>query len=151
MSRSCRVVGLFAVLLLAVNVSRAEKEKMKQWITPILPPIGEESKAACALEPDEARILRALPKTVQLPGIYEESRDNIQIVTERVVDEVDPPRCFPLVGKARLHHCQWRCAVYYDETIKGSYPFAYHRTQPRVQVVYIDLDHLHLTREAEGQ
>ena len=103
-----------------------------------MPPICEDP-------PDEARILRALPKVTRgVPYFYEEHRDNIQIVTELIVDRIDPPRFFPLVGMAQLHHCHWKCTVYYTETIESGYPFPFRCVRPRVQVVYIDLDHLHL-------
>jgi hypothetical protein len=102
-----------------------------------------ENDPHCPKGPDEARVLRALPPLRRLPGIYEEARDNIQIVTERIVDKVDPPRLFPLVGTARLHHCNWKCTVYYTETITGGYPTPFRCSHPRVQVVHIDADHLH--------
>jgi hypothetical protein len=43
-----------------------------------------------------------------------------------------------------LHHCHWKCTVYYTETIESGYPFPFRCKRPRVQVVYVDLDHLHL-------
>ncbi len=53
-------------------------------------------------QPDEATILRAMPPIVsQVPGLLNVSRDNIQIVTERIVDKVDPPHFFPLIGPAQ--------------------------------------------------
>lgn len=110
--------------------------------TPILPPIRE-SYPACMEYPDEARILRALPKPAQWPGVYEETRENIQCVTERIVDKIDPPRFFPLIGPAQLHHCRWKCSVYYMETVAGNYPVSFRWTQPQKQDVFIDLDHLH--------
>lgn len=105
----------------------------------------------CSEGPDEASVLRALPRVNTLPGIYEESRDNIQIVTERIVDKVDPPRFFPLVGPAQLHHCHWKCTVYYNETITCGYPCFFRRAQVRKQDVFIDTDHLHrVAMEAPG-
>jgi hypothetical protein len=115
--------------------------------TPILPSVRDDETVQ-GEEPSEARILRALPRTARLPGIVEESRDSIQIVKERIVDKVDPPRFFPLVGPARLHHCHWKCTVYYNETICGTFPFTFRYTRPRIEVVYIDSDHLHLVDSA---
>ncbi|HEY7424384.1 MAG TPA: hypothetical protein VH682_09170 [Gemmataceae bacterium] len=116
--------------------------------TPILPPVRD-GETMQGEEPSEARILRALPQTVRVPGIFEESRDNIQIVTERIVDKIDPPRFFPLVGPARLHHCHWKCTAYYYETITGTYPFAFRYTRPCIHVVHLDSDHLHIVPEAD--
>ena len=71
-------------------------------------------------------------------------RDDVQIVTERLVDKIDPPRFFPLVGPAQLHHCHWKATIYYTEVIESGYPFPVKIKRPRIQVVYIDKDHLHL-------
>ena len=73
-----------------------------------------------------------------VPFAYEEFRDDIQIVTERLVDKIDPPRFFPLVGPAQLHHCHWKATIYYKETEQSSYPFPVKLVKNRVQVVYID-------------
>jgi hypothetical protein len=114
--------------------------------TPILPPVHEGVAApACEEPPAQAEILRALshgPRGV--PGIFEEFRDNVQVVTERLVDQVDAPRYFPLIGPAQLHHCHWKCTVHYLDTIECAYPFPFRCTQPRVEVFYIDKDHLHV-------
>jgi hypothetical protein len=113
--------------------------------TPILPPIKQGAPPPlCEDPPDEARILRALPKVARgVPYFYEEFRDDIQIVTELVKDVIDPPRFFPLVGPAQLHHCHWKCTVFYTETIESGYPFPFRCRRPVVKVVYLDLDHLH--------
>ena len=79
-----------------------------------------------------------------VPYIYEEFREDIQIVTERLVDKIDPPRFFPLVGWAQLHHCHYKCTVFFTETRQSGYPFPFYIRRPRSEVVYIDKDHLHL-------
>ena len=114
--------------------------------TPILPPIRPGfPPPLCEDPPDEARILRAMRKVPRgVPYLYEEHRDNIQVVTELIVDKIDPPRFYPLVGPAQLHHCHWKCTVYYTETVESGYPFPVRITRPRVEVIYIDKDHLHL-------
>ena len=90
-------------------------------------------------------MLRALEHVTRgVPYVYEEFRDDIQIVTERIKDTIDPPRFFPLVGPAQLHHCHWKCTIYYTETVQSSYPFPVKVVKNRVQVVYIDKDHLHV-------
>ncbi len=114
--------------------------------TPILPPIREGfPPPLCEDPPDVSRVLRAIPHVVRgVPYFYEEFRDDVDVVSERLVDKIDPPRFFPLVGWAQLHHCHWKCTVYYTETIESGYPFPFRCRRPRSQVVYIDLDHLHL-------
>jgi hypothetical protein len=114
--------------------------------TPIMPPIREGfPPPVCEDPPDEAMILRAISRVKRgMPYICEEFRDNIEVVSERLVDRIDPPRFFPLVGPAQLHHCHWKCTVYYVQTHESGYPFPYRCRQPRVEVVYIDKDHLHV-------
>src|SRR5262249_30512309 len=112
--------------------------------TPILPPIPPGYKPLCEDEPDLQRILRAMPRVTRgVPYIYEEFRDDITYVNEKLVDHVDPPRYYPLIGPAQLHHCHWKCTVFYTETIMSSYPFAFRCKRRRSEVVLMDLDHLH--------
>jgi hypothetical protein len=114
--------------------------------TPIMPPLREGfPPPICEDPPSEQEVLRAMPRVTRgVPYVYEEFRDGIQIVTERLVDKIDPPRFFPLVGPAQLHHCHWKCTIYYTETVQSSYPFPVKVVKNRVEVVYIDKDHLHL-------
>ncbi len=114
--------------------------------TPLMPPIREGFPVpTCEDPPDQAMVLRAMPHVTRgIPYVYEEFRDDIQIVCERLVDKIDPVRFYPLVGPAQLHHCHWKCTVYFTETIQSGYPFPLHSKRPRVEVVYIDKDHLHL-------
>lgn len=60
------------------------------------------------------------------------------------VDRIDPPRFFPLVGQARLHHVHWKCIVRCDEIKEAEEPFAGTVRKAVTHVVYIDRDHLHL-------
>lgn len=113
--------------------------------TPVLPPIRDGFPAPrCQDEPSEQEVLRAMPRVARgIPYAYEEFRDDIEIHCELLVDKIDPPRFFPLVGPAQLHHCHWKCTVFYTETIQSSYPFPVRSKKRRVEVIYIDKDHLH--------
>jgi hypothetical protein len=113
--------------------------------TPMMPPIREGfPPPLCEDPPGDAEVLRAMPHVPRgVPYFYEQFRDDIQIVNERLVDRIDPPRFYPLVGPAQLHHCHWKSTIYYTETIESGYPFPFRCRRPRVQVVYIDKDHLH--------
>jgi hypothetical protein len=114
--------------------------------TPIMPPIPEGGPPPlCEDPPDMAAVLRAMPHVTRgIPYVYEEFRDDIQVVTERIVDRIDPPRFFPLIGPAQLHHCHWKCTIYYTETAESNYPFPFRCKKPRTEVIMIDKDHLHL-------
>jgi hypothetical protein len=114
--------------------------------TAIMPPIREGfPPPLCEDPPGDAEVLRAMPHVCRgVPYFYEQFRDDVQIVNERLVDRIDPPRFYPLIGPAQLHHCHWKSTIYYTETIESGYPFPYRCRGPRVEVVYIDKDHLHL-------
>jgi len=114
--------------------------------TPIMPPIRDGyPPPICEDAPSDQEVLRAMPRVARgVPYIHEEFRDDIVIVKNRLVDKIDPPRFFPLVGPAQLHHCHWECVVYYSETVQSDYPFPMQVKKNRVQVLYIDKDHLHL-------
>lgn len=104
----------------------------------------------CQEAPDEATILSKLPRLPRsLRHVCESSRDDVQIVTELVTDRFDEQRFFPLVGVARMHHCHWKCTVSYNETIEGRFPFYFRCTRPRVEVIYLDQDSLHVEEQAE--
>ena len=112
---------------------------------PILPPIPPGHRPYCEDPPDQGEILRAMPRVARgVPYIYEEFRDDIEFTVEKMIDRVDPIRFFPLIGPAQLHHCHWKCTVYYTETIESSYPFPFRYKHRTAQVIYIDKDHLHL-------
>jgi hypothetical protein len=113
--------------------------------TPIMPPIRDGfPPPLCTDEPSEQEVLRAMPRVARgVPYVYEEFRDDIEIVCEKLVDKIDPPRFFPLVGPAQLHHCHWKCTIYYTETVQSDQPFPVKLKRRRIEVVYIDKDHLH--------
>jgi hypothetical protein len=110
----------------------------------IFPPIREGKADSCIEPPDDAQILRAMDSVKSVPYLYETCRDDIQIVKELIVDRVDDARDFPLIGLARLHHLHYKCTVSYRETISSSFPFPIVVKRPRIDIVYIDKDHMHL-------
>lgn len=114
--------------------------------TPIMPPIRDGfPPPLCEDPPGDREVLRAMPRVPRgVPYVYETFRDDVQIVKNRLVDQIDPPRFYPLVGMAQLHHCHWECVVYYNELVQSSYPFPTYVKKRRTQVLYIDKDHLHL-------
>ena len=112
--------------------------------TPLMPPIPPGYTPKCEDPPDEQTINRAMPRVARgLPGYYEEFRDDLAYVIEKLVDHIDPPRFYPLIGFAQLHHCHYKITVYYTETITVGYPIPFRTVKRRVEVIYIDRDHLH--------
>ena len=115
------------------------------WRTPIMPPVREGfPPPVCEDPPTDREVMRTMARVAHgVPFVYEEFRDDVKVVYERIVDKIDPPRVFPLVGPAQLHHCHWKCTVYYTETVQSDYPFPVKLKKRRIQVIYIDKDHLH--------
>jgi hypothetical protein len=113
--------------------------------TPVMPPIRPGFPApVCEDPPTEQQIVRAMPRVIRgIPFVCEEFRDDMQFVVERLVDKIDPPRFFPLVGPAQLHHCHYQCTITWIETIQSGMPFPCKLRKRRIEVVYIDKDHLH--------
>ena len=140
--------GLFTPIPIQPWVAEHIEERLKNQSdtrTPVLPPIPPGFRPLCEDPPDRASVLRAMPRVTRgIPYIYEEHRDDIEITVEKLVDRIDPPRFFPLIGPAQLHHCHWKCTVYWVGTYESGWPFPVRIRRPRVQVVYIDKDHLHL-------
>ncbi len=140
-------LGVFTPVPMQPWVADSINERLmnkNDFRTPILPPIPAGYRPLCEDPPDRAEILRCMPRVARgVPFFYEEHRDDIEMTVEKIVDVIDPPRFFPLIGPAQLHHCHWKCTVYYTETISSSYPFPFQTKRRRVEVVYIDKDHLH--------
>lgn len=120
-----------------------EEERYKR--VPILEPIeGENAPIFCLDPPSPDEIMRALPDNVAggVPFLAETFRNNVRITVELIVDRVDEPRFFPQVGPARLHHCHYKCTVYFIEYKRSSWPIPFTHTDETQEVVYVDKDHL---------
>ncbi len=104
--------------------------------------------------PSEDQVMRALEKArpVQggLPLLHEVQRNDVRIIIEPIADYVDPPRVYPLIGPAQLHHAHYKCIIYFTEVTRVGWPIPY-TTQEEVQeVIYIDKNHLHLVGNIDG-
>lgn len=85
------------------------------------------------------------------PGLYEVQHNDIIVVKEKVQDIVDPVRMIPLVGPAQVHHSHWVCKVYYTEIVRNGWPVPYTvKQEEKMEVIKIDLDHLHRAGNVES-
>jgi len=112
---------------------------------PVLDPVeGEHAPLYCMDPPSQDEVMRALPDETGggYTFIAETSRNNVRIVVEPIVDRLDDCRFYPMVGPARLHHCHYKCTVYFDKIIRSDWPVPFRFADETVQVVYIDHDHL---------
>jgi hypothetical protein len=109
------------------------------------PPLKPVALPSCDEPPDLQNILRALPSMPRgLPYIYDVFRDDIEVSAEKLVDGVDPPCFFPLIGLAQMHHGHWKCTVTFTEHIDVAFPCPFQIKRRRSEVVYIDKDDLRL-------
>jgi hypothetical protein len=116
---------------------------------PILGPITEGGPAVALDPPSQDEIMRALeearPIEGGIPFLHEIQRNNVRIVTEPIADYVDPPRVYPLIGPAQLHHAHYKCTVYFTEVTRVGWPIPYtHTNEDAQEVIYVDHNHFHM-------
>ena len=79
---------------------------------PILGPIvaGGPQKALDPPSHDEVMraFLKAHPLKTGIPFLYDVQRNDVRIVIDKIADYMDPPRFYPLVGPAQLHHAHYK-------------------------------------------
>lgn len=109
---------------------------------PVLDPV--EGEVFCVDPPSEDQVIRAMPSDAAggVAFFQETQINNVRIVVEPLVERLDDCKVYPLVGPARLHHCHYKCTIYYDKTIRSYWPIPFTHTDESVEVVYIDKDHL---------
>jgi hypothetical protein len=122
---------------------------------PVLGPITSDGEVRALDPPSDDEVMRALEKAHPLEGgipfLHTQQRDNVRITVEPVADYIDPPRVFPLVGPAQLHHAHYKCTVYYTHTTRVGWPIPYTNTDEDAQeVIYIDHDHMHMVGNVDG-
>jgi hypothetical protein len=122
---------------------------------PILGPLTAGGPAVALDPPSDDEIMRALeearPVEGGVPFLHTIQRNNVRIVTEPVADYVDPPRVYPLVGPAQLHHAHYKCTIYFTEVTRVGWPIPYTTTNEDArEVIYIDHNHLHMVGNVDG-
>ena len=116
---------------------------------PILGPLTEGGPRDARDPPSHDEVMRALEKARPLEGglpfLHEIQRNNVKIVVEPLADYVDPPRVYPLIGPAQLHHAHYKCTVHFEELVRVGWPIPHTlKNEDAQEVVYIDHDHFHI-------
>lgn len=121
------------------DMAREERNKV-----PILDPIpGEFAPAPCLDPPSEEEVWAKVPKFRNgCPPFYEVQRNNVRFLIEKIGESVDPVKIYPLAGPCQLVHCHYKATIYFDEVYWSDYPIPFWHQDARVEVVYIDKDHL---------
>ncbi len=153
-------LGLFAIPI-PVSPYFQKKNEDEFWVkerydrVPMLPPLTAGGPDTALDPPSDDEVMRtferAMPTQGGTPFLQTVQRDNVRIVKEKISDYIDPPRVYPLVGPAQLHHCHYKCSIYYTETTHVGWPLPHTLVdEDSVEVVYIDHNHLHMVGNMEG-
>ncbi len=116
---------------------------------PILGPLVPGAPTEALDPPSDDEVMRAWERAnpIQggLPFLHEYQRNNVRIVKDKIADYVDPPRVVPLIGPVQLHHCHYKCTIYYSETTRVGWPIPHTLVDEDCQeVIYIDHNHFHM-------
>jgi hypothetical protein len=137
--------------LIPVSPYMSQKVEDEYWEeerygkVPVLDPVeGENAPLFCMDPPSADQVMRALPDPREggVPFLAETQWNNVRMIVEPIVDRLDECRFYPMVGPARLHHCHYKCTVFYEETKRSHWPVPFTHVDQTEQVVYIDKDHL---------
>lgn len=121
---------------------------------PILGPTTSGGPVRALDPPSDDEIMHALEdaRTVNggIPLLYEKQRNNVRIIKEKIADYIDPPRFYPLIGPAQLHHAHYKCTIFFEERTTIGYPVP-HSLHDRevVEVLYIDHNHFHMVGDVD--
>ncbi|REJ67186.1 MAG: hypothetical protein DWQ31_12135 [Planctomycetota bacterium] len=116
---------------------------------PILGPLSADTPDVGMDPPSDEQVWREFLRVKQAEGTYpflhEFQFNDVQIVKDKITDYVDPPRVYPLIGPAQLHHVHYKCTVYYREKIRVGWPIPHTiRNEDGAEVIYIDKNHFHM-------
>jgi hypothetical protein len=116
---------------------------------PILGPVTSGGPPVALDPPSPDEVVRALERARNVEGgvplLHEIQRNNVRMVIEPISDYVDPPRVYPLIGPAQLHHAHYKCIIYFTEVTRVGWPIPYTTVDEDAQeVIYIDHNHFHL-------
>lgn len=141
-----------------VGIQKSQEDKFWNYEryerAPVLGPIAPGGPCEALDEPSDDEVMRALEKARPVQGpwpfLFETQRNNVRITKHKISDYVDPPRHYPLVGPAQLHHANYKCTVYFQEVKRVGWPVPHTLIDEDTQeVVYIDHDHLHMVGDVD--
>lgn len=147
-------LGILAVPV-PVSPYFQDRQEDKHWEherydrVPILGPIASGEEPIALDEPSDDEVMRALERAHPVEGgfplLHTQQRNNVRIVKEKIRDTIDPPRVYPLIGPAQLHHAHYKCTIYYEHVTRVGWPVPYtDKDEDTQEVIYIDHNHLHM-------
>jgi hypothetical protein len=147
-------LGIFAIPI-PVSPYFQDKEEDEYWEkerydrAPILGPLTAGGPAQALDPPSDDEIIRTLERSHPVEGgvpfLHEVQRSDVVIRKELIADYVDPPRHYPMIGPAQLHHAHYKCTAYFSEYKRVGWPVPHTLAdEDSVEVIYIDHNHLHM-------
>lgn len=129
-------------------------ERERYTRVPIMGPITAGGPPVALDPPTPDEVIRALEKARPIEGgvplLHEVQRNNVRMIIEPIADYVDPPRVYPLIGPAQLHHAHYKCTIYFTETTRVGWPLPYTTVdEDASEVIYIDHNHFHMVGNVE--
>ncbi len=145
----------FAGIPIPISPYWQKEKENEHWVherygrAPILGPLTADGPDIGMDPPSDDQVFRKFLKIKKVEGnwplLYTIQVNDVRIVKEKISDYIDPPRVYPLLGPAQLHHVHYKCTVYYNEKIRVGWPIPHTlRDDDAAEVIYIDKDHLHM-------
>lgn len=124
-----------------------EKERGYKNKVVVLGPVAE-GECIALDPPSEDQVVRMLEETRPVSGgvpFLETTHRNIKGIERHLIaDYLDPPRFYPGIGPAQVHHAHYKCIVYFEEVTSVGWPIPHTiKNEDAVEVLYIDKDHFH--------
>ena len=76
-------------------------------------------------------------------GIYAKNDQSIRIVVEPINGGMDPPKDYPLMGKASLHRLRYRCTISFKDVDRSQWPIEAKFDRNGEATIYFDTNHFH--------
>lgn len=116
---------------------------------PILGPVTSGGAPVALDPPTPDEVMRALEKAQPVQGgvpfLFTKQRNNVRMIIEPIADYVDPPRVYPLIGPAQLHHAHYKCTIFYTQVTRVGWPLPHTNVdEDSREVIYIDHNHFHM-------
>ncbi len=147
-------LGIFSIPI-PVSPYFQDKAEDRFWIeeryesVPILGPLTAGGPPVALDPPSDDEVIRAMERARHfeggIPFLHEKQWNDVRIVKQKIADYVDPPRFYPTIGPAQLHHAHYKCTIYFSEKTIMSWPVPQTlHDEDAIEVIYIDHNHFHM-------
>ena len=110
--------------------------------------VGNGDCRTCLNPPSEAEVWEKVPTAQGNPLI---TIRNVKMLIEKIGEKVDEFKVYPLAGVCQLVHCHYKATVSFDEITTSNDPIPINHKKARVEIVFIDKDHLRRPAEKPAE